>query len=44
MGNSTQYSLMTYMEMESKNEWLYVQLIYSAIHLKLTHYKLIILQ
>ena len=41
-GNSTQYSIMTYMGKEPKKEWMhvYVLLIYFAIQQKLTqHYK-----
>ena len=46
-GNSTQYSVVTYMERESEMEWIYVcvQLNHFAVHMKLIqHYKSIILQ
>ena len=46
-GNSAQYSVMTYMEKESKKDWMYVyaQLIHFAVQQKLTqHCKSIILQ
>ena len=47
-GNSTQYSVMTYIGKESKKEWIYVYtsiyLIHFAAQQKLTHYKSTILQ
>ena len=36
--NSTQYSVMTYMGIESKKEWIYVQLIHFAIQQKVTQH------
>ena len=35
-GNLTQYSVMTYMGIESKKEWIYIQLIHLAVQQKLT--------
>ena len=46
-GNSTQYSVVTYMGKGSKKEWIYlsVSLIPFAVHLKLTqHYESTVLQ
>ena len=37
-GNSTQYSVMTYMGKESKKEWIYVKLIHCAIQQNLTQH------
>ena len=37
-GNSSQYSVMTYMGKELKKEWMYVKLIRFTVHPKLTHY------
>ena len=39
-GNSTQYSVITYMGKESEKEWIYVyvQLNHLAVHLKLTQH------
>ena len=38
--NSTQFSVITYMERKSKKEWIYVytQLIHFSVHLKLTQH------
>ena len=45
-GNSTQYSVMTCMRKESKNEWIYgyVYLIHFAVEQKLKYHRSIILQ
>ena len=37
-GNSSQYSVMTYMGKEVKKEWMYVKLIHFTIQPKLTQY------
>ena len=39
-GNSTQYSVITYMRKESEKEWIYVcaSLNHFTVHLKLTQY------
>ena len=45
--DSTQYSVMAYMGIESKKEWIYVyvRLIHFAVHVKLTsHCKSTVLQ
>ena len=40
MGNSTQYSVTTYMGKESRKEWIYehVKLIHFAVHPRLTQH------